>query len=167
MKTERLYGHMTHAQVCGILRDVVMSFQPLAELYREEAKERATALGLKKCELFLVTERRIHIYRQDVLRLVKTLSAILFNVNRPRLEAWRVEFDEPVASEVNRLRAEDAAYRRAEKQADESEWFENSFEYSVECARAEHEGDVRPNPADYGLDPADYRTVDKPPGGEE
>jgi hypothetical protein len=70
-----------------------------------------------------------------------------------------------VLGELERLRRAHKAY--LDERYAEEEWFENALEYSIEKSRCEHDGDVLPNPADYGLDPANYGVTERPPEAGE
>jgi hypothetical protein len=148
------------------LRELVLHWQPtmeaISEAHREVAKATATdprdfhgKRNLLAGEIARMRGRMID-EADSLLKLRQEIA--------PRTEAFPRE-PRDVRGELERLRRVHKAYL-AERYA-EDEWFDNWLEYSIESARCEHDGDVLPNPAEYGLDPAEYGVTDKPPEASE
>jgi hypothetical protein len=148
------------------LRELVGHWRPtmeaISDAHRECAKETATdPRDFQNKRQLLAGE--IARMRGDMLRDADGLLKLRRKI-APASGAFPQEPPE-VLAELKRLRRAHDEYLAEQRAADE--WFENAFEYSRECARCEHDGDVLPNPAHYGLDPADYGVVDKPPEAAE
>ncbi|NQW47866.1 MAG: hypothetical protein HQ464_08870 [Planctomycetes bacterium] len=148
------------------LRELVVHWRPTMEAISEAHREVAQATATDPRDFMfkrrlLATE--IAQMRGDMLREADKLLKLRQKVT-PQAGAFPQEPPE-VLAELKRLRRAHDEYL-AERRADE-EWFDNVWDYSMECSRCQHDGDVMPNPADYGLDPAAYGIVDKPPEGAE
>lgn len=148
------------------LRELVVHWRPTMEAISEAHREVAQATATDPRDLMfkrqlLATE--IAQMRGDMLREADKLLKLRQKVT-PRAGAFPQEPPE-VLAELKRLRRAHDEYL-AERRADE-EWFDNVWDYSMERSRCQHDGDVMPNPTDYGLDPAAYGIVDKPPEGAE
>lgn len=148
------------------LRELVVHWRPTMEAISEAHREVAQATATDPRDLMfkrrlLATE--IAQMRGDMLREADKLLKLRQKVT-PQAGAFPQEPPE-VLAELKRLRRAHDEYL-AERRAD-GEWFDNVWDYSMECSRCQHDGDVMPNPADYGLDPAAYGIVEKPPEGAE
>jgi len=144
------------------LRELVGHWRPtmeaISDAHREWAKETATdPRDFQNKRQLLAAE--IAQMRGDTLRDADRLLKLRRKIAQ-RCVAFPQEPPE-VLDELKRLRKAHDEHLAERRAADE--WFENAWEYSLECSRCQHDGDVMPNPADYGLDPADYGVVDKPP----
>lgn len=147
------------------LRELVMHFQPMAEAISEGHRETAgpAAAGPRQFqrerELLAVTIRDMRgrmIHEADsLLTLRRKLAA--------RCSVFPQEPPE-IVGELAELRRMHEAQMK--KLAEEWDWFDRAYEYHVECSRCDHDGDVRPPRATYGLDDGDGNEADGGGGGE-
>ena len=147
------------------LRELVMHWQPTMEAISDAHRETVsvTADGprdFKRAREVLAGD--IARMRGEMIREAEKLLALRRKIT-PRGSVFPHEPPE-VLAELKRLRQMHDEYLR-ERHAEE-EWFENAWEYSLERARCEHDGDVLPNPAHYGLGPASGSAGNEPEGIE-
>jgi hypothetical protein len=148
------------------LRELVMHWEPTMKAIGEAHREAAQATATDPRDFQSkrqVLSAEISDMRGAMLREAKKLVGLRGKIT-PRTGVFP-QVPPDVEAELKRLQQKHDAYL-AERYAEE-EWFDNAFEYSLECARCQNDGDVLPNPADYGLDPAEYGIVEKPPEDEE
>jgi hypothetical protein len=147
------------------LRELVMHWQPtmeaISDAHRETVSVTADDPRDFKCARAILAGD-IARMRGEMIREAEKLLALRRKIT-PRGSVFPQEPPE-VLAELKRLRRLHDEYLR-EWEAEE-EWFENAWEYSLERARCEHDGDVLPNPADYGLGPASGGTGDESEGTE-
>jgi hypothetical protein len=141
------------------LRELVIHWQPTMEAISDAHRETACITAddpreFKRARETLAGE--VARMRGEMIREAEKLLELRRKI-APRVGAFPCE-PADVTGELKRLRLLHDAYLK-ERYAEE-EWFDNALEYSVERARCERDGDVPPNPADYGLD-------NEPSGGDE
>lgn len=148
------------------LRELVMRWQPTMEAISDAHREVAQAIATDprdfqwKRQLLAGEIARM---RGDMLRDADNLLKLRRKI--APLSGLFPHAPPVVLAELRRLQQTHNQYL-AEREAEE-QWFDNAWDYAQECARCEHDGDVRPNPAEYGLDPTEYGIVDKPPESAE
>lgn len=147
------------------LRELVMHWQPTMEAISDAHRESVSITAddprdFKRAREVLAGE--IARTRGEVIGAAEMLLSLRRKIT-PRGSVFPQEPPE-VLAELKRLRRMHDEYLR-ERYAEE-EWFDNAWEYSLERARCEHDGDVLPNPADYGLGPASGGTGDESEGIE-
>jgi hypothetical protein len=109
-RTSQLDAHYAVIQVDGVLRQLVMSFQPTAELLIEEVRERAPGDDGRRRLRELLTR-----YRSGVLELADTLVALRRQCGTDKADLPAAD-DDDVCAELARLRAAHEKADRAGRQ---------------------------------------------------
>lgn len=146
------------------LREIVMHFQPMAEAISEGHREAAVPATADARQFQRERELLAGKIRDMRGRAIHEADALL--ALRRTLAARCIVFpQEPpeIVGELAELRRIHEA--QMAKLAEEWDWFERAYEYQVECSRCDHDGDERPSPAAYGLEPGKPNEADG--GGEE
>jgi hypothetical protein len=134
------------------LREVVLHFQPTAEAISEAHRTLAPEGSAAGPHGFRRERQLLAVKIRDMRGRVISEADSLIKIRR-QISAGATPFPkEPpdVIGELERIRRKHNA--DMEKLAAECDWFERSFEYHVECQRCDHDGDVRPSLASYGLE---------------
>lgn len=112
-RTSQLDAHYAVIQVDGVMHNVVMSFQPTAELLIDEVRERAPGDDGRRRLRELLTR-----YRSGVLELADTLVALRAQCGTDK--AGLPEPDDDVRDELARIRAAHEKADRRQRQPAET-----------------------------------------------
>jgi hypothetical protein len=166
-QTNKLYSHRAALRTNALLHEVVMGYRPWGQLHVEAFWERypecdrdprrLDAVGKEAyANMLALLRARLQCAIRDA-RLLRAMRAQceLDNSDVP-------EVDPAVLAELDRMQqAEDDGRREIREEAAlEEEYravraaedeFDAQVEYARECMRCSIEGDVRPDPADWGI----------------